>query len=71
MATVLEEYTTEELRLVVGFLWAEEHNAKDLIKKYFLSIVGSVCRVKRFKTGGKCFADDEKVETEIRMWPRQ
>jgi hypothetical protein len=36
------------------------------IKKYFLFTVGSVFRVKRFSLGGKCFADDEEVETEVR-----
>jgi hypothetical protein len=39
---------------------------------------GSVCRVKHFTTGsrnchlgGKCFADDEEIETEVRKWLRQ
>jgi hypothetical protein len=36
------------------------------IKKCFLFTVGSVCRVKRFHLGGKRFADDEEVETEVR-----
>jgi hypothetical protein len=49
-----------------------------LIKKCFLFTVGSVCRVKRFITGsrnyhlgGKRFADDEEVETEVRKWLTQ
>jgi hypothetical protein len=33
--------------------------------------VGSVCRVKWFHLGGKRFADDEEVETEMRKWLRQ
>jgi hypothetical protein len=41
------------------------------IKKYFLFTVGRVCRVKRFHLGGKSFADDEEVETEVRRWLRQ
>jgi hypothetical protein len=41
------------------------------IKKCFLFTVGSDCRVKLFTTGGKRFADDEKVETEVRKWLRQ
>jgi hypothetical protein len=41
------------------------------IKKYFLCTVGSVFRVKRFSLGGKRFADDEEVETEVRKWLRQ
>jgi hypothetical protein len=32
MATVLEEYTTEEQRSVVHFLWAKGLNAKDIHK---------------------------------------
>jgi hypothetical protein len=35
------------------------------IKTCFLFTVGSVCRVKRFNLGGKLFADDEEVETEL------
>jgi hypothetical protein len=45
------------------------------INKCFLFTVESVCRVKRFTTGsrnchlgGKYFADDEEVETEVRKW---
>jgi hypothetical protein len=33
--------------------------------------VGRVCHVKRFHFGGKRFADDEEVETEVRRWLRQ
>jgi hypothetical protein len=33
--------------------------------------VRSVRRVKRFRLGGKCFDDDEEVETEVRKWLRQ
>jgi hypothetical protein len=40
------------------------------IKKCFLVTVGSVCHVKRFRLGGKRFADEE-VETEVRKWLRQ
>jgi hypothetical protein len=40
------------------------------IKKYFLFTVGSVYRVKRSQLGGKRFADDEEIETEVRklLW---
>jgi hypothetical protein len=41
------------------------------IKKCFLFTVGSVCRVKRFSLGGKRFADEEEIETEVRKWLRQ
>jgi hypothetical protein len=41
------------------------------IKKCFLFTVGTVCHVKRFSLGGKRFADDEEVETQVRKWLRQ
>jgi hypothetical protein len=34
-------------------------------------MLGSVFRVKRFHLGGKRFADDEEVKTEVRKWLRQ
>jgi hypothetical protein len=40
MATVLEDYTIEEQRSVVLFLWAKLLNAKDIHKEMFT--VGSV-----------------------------
>jgi hypothetical protein len=33
MATMLEEYTIEEQRSVVRFLWAKELNAKEIHKE--------------------------------------
>jgi hypothetical protein len=48
------------------------------IPKEMFPAVGSVCRVKKFKTGsrnchlsGKRFVDDKEVETEVRKWLRQ
>jgi hypothetical protein len=41
------------------------------IKKCFLFTVGNVCREERFSLGGKSFAHDEEVETEVRKWLRQ
>jgi hypothetical protein len=41
------------------------------IKKCFLFTLGSVCRVKWFHLGGKCFADEEEAETEVRKWLRR
>jgi hypothetical protein len=35
MATVLEEYTTEEQRSVVRFLWSKAINANDIHKNMF------------------------------------
>jgi hypothetical protein len=34
-------------------------------------MLGSVCCLKRFHLGGKRFADDEEVETEMRKLLRQ
>jgi hypothetical protein len=42
MATVLVEYTTEEQRSVVRFLWAKGFNAKDIHKEMFL-VYGRKC----------------------------
>jgi hypothetical protein len=56
MATVLEEYATEEQRSVVRyFLWKKVSMQRIVIKKYFLFTVGSVCRVKRLPTGWQTF----------------
>jgi hypothetical protein len=33
--------------------------------------MGSVCRVEAFGLGGKFLADNEEVETEVRLWLRQ
>jgi hypothetical protein len=66
MATVLEEYTIEEHRSVLRFLCGQKDSIQSiLINKCFLFTVGSVCRVKLFHLGGKHFADDEEVETEV------
>jgi hypothetical protein len=54
-----------------AFLWAKWLYGKDIHKEIFPVRVGSVCLVKRFTSGGKRFADDEDVETEIRKWLRQ
>jgi hypothetical protein len=55
----------------VRFLRAKGLNAKDIHKEMFLFTVGSICRVKRSQLGGKYFADDEEVETEVWGWLRQ
>jgi hypothetical protein len=79
MATMLEECTAEEYRSVVRvfFLWAKGLLQTIFIKKCFLFMVGSVCRMKQFTIGsrnchlgGKCFTDDEEVE-EVWKWLRQ
>jgi hypothetical protein len=50
--TVLEEYTTEELRSVVHFSVGKDDSMQRIfVMKFFLFMVGSVCRIKRFRTG--------------------
>jgi hypothetical protein len=74
MATVIEECTNEEQRSVARFLWTKGRNAKDIHKEMFpVYSGGSVYRGKLFTTGsknyhlgGKRFAHDEEVETEVR-----
>jgi hypothetical protein len=70
MTTVFEGYITEEQCSVVRFCGQKDTMQKISIKKCFLFTVGSVCRLERFSLGGKRFTDDEKVETEVRKWPR-
>jgi hypothetical protein len=72
METILEEYTTEEQRsrLRFFFCWKKGSMQRIFIKKFFLFIVGSFCRVKWFRLGGKRFADDD-IETEVREWRGQ
>jgi hypothetical protein len=79
MATVFEECITEEQRSVMRFFCGRSNSMQRIfIDKSFLFMVGSVCHVKRFKTGsrnchlcGNRLADDEDVETEVRKWLRQ
>jgi hypothetical protein len=53
MATVLEEYNTEELHSVVRFFVGKRTQCRGYSYRHFcfLFTVGSVCRVKRFTTG--------------------
>jgi hypothetical protein len=72
MATVHDVYTNEEQRSVVRFLCGQKNSMQRIfIKKYFLSTVGCVCRLKRFHFGDKRFADSQKVETEVQKWLRK
>jgi hypothetical protein len=53
MATVLEECTTEVRYSVVHF-WSQMDSVQRIfVKKCFLFMVGSVCRVKWFTTGSR------------------
>jgi transposase len=75
MATVLEDYTTEEQRSVVRFFWAKVRNSKDIHKQTFAVYGGkSLSRkavhdwVEKFSQGRLKIADDVRpgrpVETE-------
>jgi hypothetical protein len=68
---VLEECPTEEQHPFVLFCGQKDSMQRIFIKKCFLSMVGSVCRVRRFSLGGKHFVNDKEVETEVRKWLRQ
>jgi hypothetical protein len=50
-ATVLEDYPTEEQRVVVRFCEQTDLRRRIFIKKRILFTVRSVCRVKRFAVG--------------------
>jgi hypothetical protein len=55
MATVLEEYITEEHLFVVPFSGLKDQMQRIIMKKYFVFMVGSVCRMKRFTSGWQTF----------------
>jgi hypothetical protein len=69
MATVFEERITENQHSVALFCVQEDSMIS--VKKCFLFMLESDCRVKRLHLGGKRIADDEEVETEVRKWLRQ
>jgi hypothetical protein len=73
MVTVPEDQLSKSSVLLCVFFLCGQKDSKQRIykKKCFLFSVGSVCRVRRFSLGGKCFADDEEVETEVWKWLRQ
>jgi hypothetical protein len=72
MATVLEECTTQKQPSVVRFFVGKNDSIQKIfIKKYFVFMIGTVCRVKRFSLGVKRFADEEEVEMEVRKWLRK
>jgi hypothetical protein len=53
------------------FLWAKGLNAKDIHEEMCPVYGGKCLSCKAAHLGGKRFADDEKVETEVRKWLRQ
>jgi hypothetical protein len=72
MATVLEQYTTEEQRSTVRFLWAKSFNAKNIHKEMF-PVYGGKCLlckavhnfVKIFSQGRLKVADDARPTAEV------
>jgi hypothetical protein len=72
MAAVLEEYTTEEQRSVVRFLWAKGLNIKDIHKEMF-RVYGRKCLsrkavhswVEQFSQGRSKVADDAPPSVEV------
>jgi hypothetical protein len=70
-----EECTTEEQRSVVRCLGGREGlNAKDINRGIF-TLCGEKCLSLKavhnwVERSGKCFADNEEVETEARKWLR-
>jgi hypothetical protein len=53
--------------LLCFFCGQKDSMQRIFVQKYFLFAVGSVVR---FTAGGKRFADDGEVETEVRKWLR-
>jgi hypothetical protein len=64
MATVLEEYTTEDSVLLCVFI-GKLFISKDIHKEMSPVYVETYLSVMRFHLGGKRFADDKNVETEV------
>jgi hypothetical protein len=46
-------------------------NVKDIHKEMFHLCKRKCLSRKAFSFGGRCFADDEEIETELRKWMRQ
>jgi hypothetical protein len=53
MATVLEEYNSEEQCCVVHYLWPKGLMQRILVNKYLLFTVRNVCLLKRVETGSR------------------
>jgi hypothetical protein len=72
MATVLEEYITEELLSVILFLWTKGRKAKDIHKETF-PVYGGKCVssksfhdcVEKFSEGSSNVADEAAIEATV------
>jgi hypothetical protein len=74
MEIVLEDFTMEEQRYIVSFLWTKELNVKDVHKEMF-PVYGWKCLSRKainswIEKHGNRFADDVKFETEFLKWLR-
>jgi hypothetical protein len=72
MATVLEGAYRRVSFCCAFVLCAKALNAKNIHKERF-PVYGGKCLSRKWgsQMGGKRFADDEEVETEVRKWLRQ
>jgi hypothetical protein len=75
MVTMIEGCTPKEQRPFVHFLWANGLNAKGINKEMFPIYVGKCLSRKAVHSWaekrGKCFNDDDEVETEEWKWLKQ
>jgi hypothetical protein len=75
MATVLEEFITQEQRSVVQFLWAKGLSAKDIHKEMFPVYGGKCFSCKAVENcvekRGRRFVNDDEFDTETPKWLRQ
>jgi hypothetical protein len=72
MATVLEGVLPKSsVLLCVFFCGQKDSMQRILIKKCFLFVFRSICRVNRLYFADKHFDDNEEVETEVWKWQSQ
>jgi hypothetical protein len=67
MATVLEEYTTEEQSCVMRFLWAKGSNAEDIYCSYFYCLPHKAVHnwIERFSQKRSKIEDDARPIAEV------
>jgi hypothetical protein len=71
MVTVLEEYTTEDERSVVLFMWEEGLKAKDIRKEMFPVYGGKCLSRKAAKNSLKYVRKLQMMPDQMRKRPRQ
>jgi hypothetical protein len=75
MATVVDEYSTEEQSSLMRFLWAKERNAKDIHKKIF-PVYGAKCLSRKavhnwVENSLKDVRKSQMMPDQVRKWLRQ